>query len=150
MTQPHAPCAHPTVRAIAEAAEGVRDRLSLHELGRRIGHAHSTVLRRDHLPVIDWPARDLVKLAVTEPELRDAITAALMGMPQPSGEGRHLPSALVVDANATEKLNVAIREAYADNRLTVAEIDHIMTLVAQRQASDRALVADLRAKRGGR
>ena len=141
----HAPMAHPAVRAIDEAAEALRARLSLYELGRRVGAAHTTILRREHLSVLDWPARDLLAIALSEPELAQAIAHALAGRPAPAGDGGRVATDLISEAETSEHLAVEVRRALADGHLDRREIDRLLDALASRQAADRALVTDLRA-----
>lgn len=134
------------LHGVAEAAEGVRDRLAAAELGRRLGRATSTVTRRESLPVIDWPASEVLRLARGDDRLHAAVVAYLTTSPAPvRGDASALPvdvSAQLTHAAALASTWVAVA---ADGRVDRDELRRILAAADLARESIDALISDARA-----
>lgn len=134
--------------AVAQSLEDIREAESAAALARASGHPTSTISRdRVARPIIDWPARDLLLLARALPQVRSAVELYLADRPQKSGATESLPEALRRDGKATHLVDEAIRDGLLDGRLTVREINEILTAIAARRQAGLQLERDLRAAR---
>jgi hypothetical protein len=134
---------------VAEAIERVRvDVLAPAAIARATGHPVSTISRdRADKAIIDWKARDLLLLARACPEIAAALRSYLDGRSPELGSAEAVPADLSRDVRATGLVDQTIRDALADGRLSVGEIDAIRQSLAARRASDAQLDQDLRAAR---
>lgn len=138
----------PALRAIAEAAEACRDRLAAAEIGRLTEHATSTITRREAsaLPVAQWPALDVLRLARVDGDLRKAIIGYLEHQPALVGDPSSVVHDLCVEAQASAALSIEVRQSLADGVLTGREIDLILARIDERRKADETLARDLRAQ----
>ena len=131
---------------VAEAGEGVRDRLAAAEVGRQLGHATSTVTRRGSLPVIDWPASEVLRLALRDERLSAAIVAVLTNTPMPvRGSARALPADIAAEITRGADLAAAWVSASADGRLDRGELRRILDHAETLRAAADVLITDARA-----
>jgi hypothetical protein len=140
-----------TWQRLGDRLEAHTEALSAAEIGRIQGHATSTVTRRQaHLPVIDWPARDVLALALADLDLAHDLAEALTGRPMPGGDPAHVVADLGAEVDASSAVAQTIRRALADGCLSLHEIDQILEALHRRAEADKALATDLRAMRRGR
>ena len=133
------------LHVVAEAAEGVRDRNAAAEIGRHLGHATSTVTRRGHLPVLEWSAAEVLRLARHDERLGAAVTAYIAAAPvAPRGDAAALPSDIAREITRGAALASAWVAASADGRLDRAELRRILDHAETLRAAADVLITDVR------
>jgi hypothetical protein len=115
--------------AVGEAAQALRDRVSPTELGRLVERPCSTITRREALEVLDWPARDVLRLARADDRLGQAVVDYLLDRPRPLGDGRQIGADLAAEITSAGLVHSVAMHALADGRLNARELDDICAAV---------------------
>lgn len=79
-----------------------------------------------------WPAADLLRLALHRPPLADAIVRALRGR-RPIGDPGAVVGAVLVENKAGHQVDEALMESLKDGRVDAAEARRIRTVIAERR-----------------
>lgn len=134
------------LHAVAEAAEGVRDRLAAAEIGRHLGHACSTITRRGDLPVVRWPFAEVLTLARQDERLGSAVVALLTRAPQrPRGSSTDLPAAVCAELVQAAELAAAWVSANADGVIRRAEYRDVLARAERLRDAADSLINNARA-----
>jgi hypothetical protein len=139
----------PMLRArIAHELGELLDTVPLRQLGARLGCAGTTVARRG-ADLEQWPARDLIELAATCPDLANAIVCCLRPpVRAETGRPTRATSALLAEMREDGELITAISAALADGRISPAEAKDIAGRLRARRDHVGRLLLDLDALSG--
>lgn len=128
---------------ICQALADVLDQNSAADLGNKLGHAPSTISRRE-ATLKSWPADELLLLAVDDNALARSIRTYLTGELEREGQAIAITSDLSADIGNSAKVNIKIAEAIADNKISVAEARGIISALQERRRhEDERLIPDL-------
>lgn len=143
----HATTSQDQLQGVAEVAEALRLDRSTAALARHAQRPTSTLTRREHLDLLDWPARDVLQIGRAETVLRDPMIDYLAGRQVLVGDPSTLAESLVGEVDSSNTVAATIRRSLADGTLRAHEHDDIIAALERRQAADTKLLRTLRASR---
>jgi hypothetical protein len=135
------------LQGVAEAAEALRLGRAAAELARHAHRPTSTLTRREHLDLLDWPARDVLRIARAESLLGTPMIDYLAGRQVAMGDPTTLAESLVGEVDSSNAVAITIRTALADGQVRAGECDQIAASLERRMAADAKLLRTVNAYR---
>lgn len=139
---------------IAECAGALMDRIPAAEVGRRLGHATSTITRRTGHPalgdVLNWPAREFLTLAMSDEILGQAVMDCLTSNARNQLPARSVVSDLMADCGASAAVHAQVIDALSDGKISPVEAASLRQKILERQEIEATVLRSLAAvSRGG-
>jgi hypothetical protein len=138
---------------IADCAATLLDRIPAAEIGRRLGHATSTITRRSgHAALgdpLNWPAREFLTLAMSDEILGQAILDCLNSSARPLPM-RSVVSDLMADCGASAAFHAQVMDALSDGRISPSEAAALRQRILERQEIEATALRSLAAVAQGK